>query len=186
MQRYRRLFIMVLCVMGILVMNLTHLPRLTAQVPSVPVAVTLPKAKVTDRVPVIVTLKNTDGLERPLDSVTIKTERRTRVKRTQDAFLARQKATVKAVKRQMTVMPVVVVEVTRSDIATLRQDSAVASVVVDEPVKPTMYESIILTGASAAHAIGATGAGTSVAVLDTGVAKNHPFLRGQVVSEACF
>ena len=31
-----------------------------------------------------------------------------------------------------------------------------------------------------------TGQGQTVAILDTGVDKNHPFLRGKVVSEACY
>ena len=185
MQRYRGLFIMIVFLMSVIVIDRNHMPTLTAQVPSVPV-ITLPKAKATDRVPVIVTLKNTNGLESPFDSATAKKNRRDKVKTAQNAFLTRQKASIKALKRQMTVMPVIVVEVNRSDIAKMRQDRAVLSVIIDEPVLPTMYESIILTGASAAHATGATGSGTSVAVLDTGVAKNHPFLSGQVVSEACF
>lgn len=186
MQRYRGVFIVVVLVLSVIVMNSNHMPALTAQAPSIPVGITLPQAKATDRVPVIVTLKNTNGLERPFDSASTKKNRRDRVKTEQNAFLARQKTTIKALKHQMTVMPVVVVEVSRSDIAKIRQDGSVLSVMVDEPVPPTMYESILLTGASAAHATGATGAGTSVAVLDTGVAKNHPFLSGQIVAEACF
>ena len=186
MQQYRRLFIIVLFVMSIFVLNLPHLPTIAAQVPSVSTTVTLPRAKATDRVPVVVTLKNTNALERPFDSAATKNQRRQRVKAAQTNFLTRQSRLVKSVKRQMVVMPVIVAEVNRGDIAALRKDSAVLSVVVDEPVLPTMYESNMLTGASVAHAIGATGAGTSVAVLDTGVAKNHPFLSGQVVSEACF
>lgn len=186
MASYRRLLTIMLFVVGMLLIDLMHVPMLTAQVPSTQTTATLPKAKVTDRVPVIVTLKNSNGIERPLDSASVKTNRRKRVKTVQNAFLTRQKSIIKAVKRQMTVMPVVVVEVTRGNIANLRKDRAVASIVVDEPVMPTMYESNMLTGASVAHAAGATGTGVSVAVLDTGVAKNHPFLSGQVVAEACF
>lgn len=186
MHRYRGLFSIILLVMSLLVVQSTHQSTLTAQAPSVPMGMALPKAKATDRVPVIVTLKNTTGLERPFDSAATKTERRKKVTNLQNAFLTRQKSRIKIVKRKLTVMPVVVAEVSRSDIATLRKDSAVLSVMLDEPVPPTMYESNLLTGASAAHAIGATGAGTSVAVLDTGVAKTHLFLSGQVVAEACF
>ena len=67
MQRYRGLFIMIVFLMSVIVIDRNHMPTLTAQVPSVPV-ITLPKAKATDRVPVIVTLKNTNGLESPFDS----------------------------------------------------------------------------------------------------------------------
>ncbi len=186
MARYYAWFIAICVLMSLLLVAHGTESTAVAQSPSVSTAATFPKAMSTDRVPVVITLKNTEGLERSFDSATSKTQRRQRIKNAQNAFLTRQKSLVKSLKRQMTVMPVVVAEVNRGDIATLLRDSTVLSVFVDEPVKPTMYESVLLTGATATHATGVTGSGTSVAVLDTGVAKNHPFLSGQVVSEACF
>jgi subtilisin family serine protease len=41
-------------------------------------------------------------------------------------------------------------------------------------------------GAQTAHDNGWTGKGQTVAVIDTGVARNHPWLDGRVVNEACF
>src|SRR6185312_8558092 len=41
-------------------------------------------------------------------------------------------------------------------------------------------------GAPTAWGLGASGLGWSIAVLDTGVDKTHPFLAGKVVSEACY
>lgn len=41
-------------------------------------------------------------------------------------------------------------------------------------------------GASAAHQAGLTGAGRIVAVLDSGVDVNHPYLAGRIAGQACF
>jgi subtilisin family serine protease len=46
--------------------------------------------------------------------------------------------------------------------------------------------SLSLIGATTLHAQGKTGKGYTVAVLDTGVDKNHPYLAGSVISEACY
>jgi subtilisin family serine protease len=83
-------------------------------------------------------------------------------------------------------MPVIVAQVKRSDIVALQGDSDVQAVSLNVPVPPMMYESIQLTGASTAHNAGYTGNGVTVAVLDTGILKSHPFLTNKVVSEACF
>jgi len=96
-------------------------------------------------------------------------------------------------------IPYVALEVGRADLARLQASSLVVSVVEDVPVPPTtlpavlpsspsmpLQESVPLIGADVAWEQGISGAGWSVAVLDTGVDSGHPFLAGKVVAEACF
>ena len=51
---------------------------------------------------------------------------------------------------------------------------------------PMLAQSGPLVGAPAAWSRGFDGAGTTIAILDTGVDKNHGFLAGKIVEEACF
>ena len=68
----------------------------------------------------------------------------------------------------------------------LRAAPQVAAIYVDELNAPTLLESVPLIRAHHAHTLFYQGGGQAVAVLDTGVAKNHPNLAGKVVSEACY
>lgn len=63
---------------------------------------------------------------------------------------------------------------------------SVASVEEDRIEKADLEQSIPLINADDAWVGGYTGAGQAIAILDTGVDKNHPFLSGKVVSEACY
>ncbi len=63
------------------------------------------------------------------------------------------------------------------DVAHIRRDSY---------ARPLLNSSIPLIGADHVWETGDTGAGWTVAVLDTGVDKTHPMLQGKVVDEACF
>ncbi len=83
-------------------------------------------------------------------------------------------------------IPVIIADATPDPIAALRADPAVASVRISRLYAPVLSESATRIGARIARAVGYAGAGTSVAVLDTGVDKNYPFLVGSVVQEACF
>jgi Subtilase family/Domain of unknown function (DUF4214) len=56
----------------------------------------------------------------------------------------------------------------------------------DALVAPALAESGPLVGAPAAWNVGFDGTGSAIAVLDTGVDKQHPFLAGKIVDEACF
>jgi subtilisin len=83
-------------------------------------------------------------------------------------------------------IPFLAMEVDEAGLRYLAASTDVASIQEDRAVPPALAESIPLIGAPAAWASGFTGAGQTIAILDTGVDKNHPFLAGKVVSEACY
>ncbi len=68
----------------------------------------------------------------------------------------------------------------------LRNSSEVTSVGENLVGKPALAESVLLIGSLNAWNRGFSGANQTIAVLDTGVDKYHPFLRNKVVAEACF
>lgn len=69
---------------------------------------------------------------------------------------------------------------------TLLANQGVTSLHEDKLVDLALADSVPMIGANAAYAAGFTGAGQTIAVLDSGVDKTHPFLAGKVVSEACY
>ncbi|MFF8317833.1 S8 family serine peptidase [Streptomyces bobili] len=83
-------------------------------------------------------------------------------------------------------LPVVTLKVDRGGLDQLAAQPGVVSVTEDVPARPSLDESVPIIGADQASAQGMTGAGSVVAVLDTGVATHHPFLKDRVISEVCF
>lgn len=86
-------------------------------------------------------------------------------------------------------LPIAILVADAQALAALQNSPRVLSIQEDVPEQMQLAESTALIGASGAfgaHAAGYTGAGYSVAILDVGVDKLHPFLSGRVVVEACF
>ncbi|GAA2476946.1 proprotein convertase P-domain-containing protein [Streptomyces gobitricini] len=83
-------------------------------------------------------------------------------------------------------LPLVTLRVDGAGLEALSSTPGVVSVTEDVPVPPTLDESTAAIGSDRTTAAGTTGAGATVAVLDTGVAARHPFLSGRVTAEACF
>ena len=83
-------------------------------------------------------------------------------------------------------LPIVALEVDSRALSELAMSPDVVSVRVDQLRRPTLNETVPLIGAPTAWSLGATGAGWTVAIVDSGVDKAHPFLAGKVVSEACY
>jgi subtilisin family serine protease len=84
-------------------------------------------------------------------------------------------------------VPYLAMTVDRAALAALAASSNVVSIEEDIPV-PAIADSwnMTLIGATALHTADVDGTGVTVAVLDTGVEKTHPYLLGAVVSEACY
>lgn len=84
------------------------------------------------------------------------------------------------------IVPGLLAEVDAAALQRLAAQPGIAYVELDERAAPLLGESAALVGAPSAWASGYTGAGQAIAVLDTGVARSHPFFGGRVVSEACY
>jgi subtilisin family serine protease len=83
-------------------------------------------------------------------------------------------------------IPFMALEVDQSEFSALAASSDIDLIEEDIPVPPTLYQSVPLIGAVSGAFNGYAGSGQTVAILDTGVDKTHPFLTGKVVSEACY
>lgn len=82
--------------------------------------------------------------------------------------------------------PLIAMEVDEAKFLSLKAQSEVRAIYEDKPVPPTLLDSVPLIGGDTAWSKGITGSGKTIAILDTGVDKNHAFLANKVVSEACF
>ena len=83
-------------------------------------------------------------------------------------------------------MPYLALEVDSQALAELEANPTVRRVFEDRLLKPVLADSVPQIGADLAWDQGYDGAGTVVAVIDSGVDKTHPFLSDKVVAEACF
>jgi len=83
-------------------------------------------------------------------------------------------------------VPFMAMEVTPAELERLARDPNVISISENRLRKLSLKQSLPLVQGNLAHAAGYTGTGQTIAILDTGVDRNHPFLGGRVVSEACY
>lgn len=79
-----------------------------------------------------------------------------------------------------------VAEVDSATLAGLRKDPRIKSVYPDTLSRTFLDTSTKVIASDVANAAGWTGTGTTVAILDTGIDRDHPFVAGRIVDEACF
>lgn len=134
---------------------------------------------------VIVRLKTHFRPEGLLDTAE-KTSQRKKIRDDQSELLGRNAEIPTDKVRKFKYIPFIAAEVDQLALDKLQSDPQVLSVEEDELSAPTLAQSTQLVGAQAAWARGFSGAGQTVAVLDTGVDKTHPFLAGKVIAEGCY
>jgi subtilisin family serine protease len=82
--------------------------------------------------------------------------------------------------------PVAVMQLSASEITNLERDISVREIRIDGLDFPTLDTSVSAIGADAVHQSGRTGAGTAIAILDTGVDLQHDMFAGRITASACF
>jgi subtilisin len=108
------------------------------------------------------------------------------IKEAQNAFLGRFQSNGLGSVKVFDYIPYIAVEADAAALEKMRGDDFVVSIQEDEIAEAALAESIPIVGANTAWASGFTGSGQTVAIVDSGVDKNHTFLSGKVVSEACY
>jgi subtilisin len=108
------------------------------------------------------------------------------IARAQEAISKRLDSFNGNVLRRFKYVPVMVLVTDSEGLADLASNPNVSHIQEDEPVPPTLSESVPVIGGDQAWAMGYTGSGQTIAILDTGVESSHSFFEGRVVAEACF
>jgi subtilisin len=113
---------------------------------------------------------------------------RAAIRQAQDELLNSVFGAIPPSLKRFETLPLLAFSVNATQLAALQSSSLALDVQEDIaiPVAQAQPPSIPLIGAPNAWASGYNGAGKTIAILDTGVDKNHPALTGKVVSEACY
>jgi subtilisin family serine protease len=146
----------------------------------------LAKADAQGFVLVIVQLRTAFTPEGNLPNAAAQADQRARIAATTDVTLSRLAGQQIAEVKRFSTIPYVAMTVDGAALRVLNTLPEVVRVEEDTLGLPSLYESGPLVRAPQAWSSGATGAGWTIAVLDSGVDKFHPFLAGKVLSEACY
>ena len=148
----------------------------------------LKKAKEKGSVRVIVGLNVPYETEGYLPSEKAVGKQRAAIAQAQEKILAKLSRYKLSHVKRFHAIPYMAIMMDEDGLKTLLNDHRLAlSIEEDIPVPPTLNESVPFIHADDAHAQGFEGAGWTVAILDTGIRKQHEFIgTDKVVSEACY
>ena len=113
-------------------------------------------------------------------------EQRLNIKNAQDALIKLLPTNMAKDVYRFEQIPALVMTVDKQTLEKLETSPLVPEIYEDVLMRPMLTDSVPLIGAPIAWSNGFTGAGQTIAILDSGIDKTHPFLTGKVVSEACY
>ena len=137
-----------------------------------------------EAVPVIITLRVSDRAA--TQSLAAIEQSAAGIRSLRTNVLGRHASVLTITKAQPAYAPLVFAVMTPRDMKSMVNDPGIVAIQPDRLYRADLYESTTIIGSASANAAGNAGAGTSVAVLDTGVLSGHEFLSGQVIGQACF
>lgn len=136
---------------------------------------------------IIVGLSVNSRPEGEINSKAELTRQRAAIKKTQDNLLDQPGIYGARGVKRFEFIPFLALEADAALLEKLNASPFVTSIREDRFLSPSIAESVPLVGAPGGVANGFSGSGQTVAILDTGVDKNHSyFAGGKVVSEACY
>jgi subtilisin len=136
-------------------------------------------------VPVIVKLRAAFRPEGQISNAAEALAQRKVIEEAQDQLLSRLRYVPSTLKKYK-YWPYIAASVDAAGLEQLQASSEVLAVGGDKAMRLALSESLFRVGAQRAWAAEITGMGKTIAVLDSGVDKNHSWLSGKVVSEACY
>lgn len=140
---------------------------------------------------VIVYLDTPAVPEAPALGAQVVADQRMRIRQAQDRAIQALRLPSSKVHRQFQTIPGFAVTVDAETLAELAEQPEVIAIVKDTTVPLLLDGTIPIIEADDMHALGWTGKGYAVAILDTGVDRDHPMFldannNSRVVAEACF
>jgi len=143
------------------------------------------KARKKGTVSVIIKVRAAFRPEGLMSSAAETLAQRTVIKEAQDQMLSWLRYAPSTLKTYES-LPFIAASVDEAGLEQLQASSVALDISGENPLRLTLAESLPRIGAPRAWAGGFKGTGNTIAVLDSGVDKNHSWLSGKVVSEACY
>jgi subtilisin family serine protease len=169
----------------VLLLTGTHHPPMVAATPP-PGSDLAAQVAANGTLPVIVGLNLPFKPEGSLQAPQAVEDQQTAITQMQNDVLARLAGLSVSNVKPFAHIPYMAMTIDTAALDVLNHDPSVSSIMEDRLLQPLLDDSTTIVGANVAWKAGYTGNDWTIAILDSGIDADHPFLQGKVVEEACF